>query len=161
MQDCSFGPPFLRADLVRGAQAMCRCASLIPPWNLEVVLSALKKPPYEPIESADIRALTLKTVFLVALTSARRVSEIHALRADSVSLSNATVTMFTDPAFLPKVATSWHCSQPIVLPIMHADFDLGLRSLRRCHSCSSVTEHVTRENQYRRLASQPGLSWLC
>ena len=68
-------------------------------------------------------------MFLGAVTSARRVSEIHALRADSVSLSSATVTLFTDPAFLPKVATSWHCSQPIVLPVMHAESDPGLRSL--------------------------------
>ena len=26
---------------------------LIPPWSLEIVLSDLKKPPFEPLESAD------------------------------------------------------------------------------------------------------------
>ena len=41
-----------------------------PPWDLEIVLKYLRDQ-LEPISSISIRDLTLKTVFLVALDSAR------------------------------------------------------------------------------------------
>ena len=37
--------------------------SLVPPWNLELVLTSLTKAPYEPLASAPLKFLTLKTVF--------------------------------------------------------------------------------------------------
>ena len=49
-----------------------------PPWDIEVVLKYLKDC-FEPISKISLRDLTLKTVFLVALASAKRVSEIHAI----------------------------------------------------------------------------------
>lgn len=55
---------------------------LTPNWNLPLVLLALTKHPFEPLESADLKFLTLKTVFLVAIASASRVSEIHSLSLD-------------------------------------------------------------------------------
>ena len=36
---------------------------IVPCWNLEVVLSALKVAPFDPIEKAALRCITLKTVF--------------------------------------------------------------------------------------------------
>ena len=55
---------------------------LFPGWELAVVLDGLLKPPFEPLESADVKTLTLKTVLLVALTTTKRVSDIHALSVD-------------------------------------------------------------------------------
>ena len=52
---------------------------IAPQWNLSLVLQALLKPPFEPISRCDLKSLTLKTVFLVALASGRRRSELHAL----------------------------------------------------------------------------------
>ena len=46
---------------------------LFPAWDLAVVLGALCTPPFEPLESVDLRILSLKTVLLVALTTAKRV----------------------------------------------------------------------------------------
>ena len=37
------------------------------------------KPAFEPLESADLKILSLKMVILVALTMAKRVSDIHTL----------------------------------------------------------------------------------
>ena len=45
---------------------------LAPQWNLSLVLQALLKPPFEPIQASDLKSLTLKTVFLLALASGRR-----------------------------------------------------------------------------------------
>ena len=51
----------------------------IPKWNLTLVLETLIKEPYEPLESAPLKFLTHKCVFLIALASAKRVSELQAL----------------------------------------------------------------------------------
>ena len=49
-----------------------------PEWNLALVLSALTKPPFEPLDQASDQLLTWKTVFLIALASGKRRGEIHA-----------------------------------------------------------------------------------
>lgn len=45
--------------------------SVVPTWDLEVVLDALSKSPFEPLESVDLKILSLKTVLLLALASAK------------------------------------------------------------------------------------------
>ena len=49
-----------------------------PEWNPALVLSALTKPPFEPLDQASDQLLTWKTVFLIALASGKRRGEIHA-----------------------------------------------------------------------------------
>lgn len=51
----------------------------MPTWNLDVVLKALVRHPYEPMDTVPIRYLTMKTLFLVALATAKRVGELQAL----------------------------------------------------------------------------------
>ena len=70
--------PFLKG--VRRATATDK--PLFPLWDLAVVLEGLCKPPFEPLRSADIRTLSLRTVLLVALTTTKRVRDIHALSVD-------------------------------------------------------------------------------
>ena len=50
----------------------------LPKWNLSVVLNELTKAPFEPMKDTDLKHLTLKTAFLLALASGKRRSEIHA-----------------------------------------------------------------------------------
>ena len=50
-----------------------------PKWDLTLVFSVLVSPPFEPLQFCDFKELTLKTVFLLALASGRRCSEIYAL----------------------------------------------------------------------------------
>ncbi len=51
---------------------------LVPSWDLPTVLEALSGLPFEPLECADLKVLSLKTILLLALTSARWISELQA-----------------------------------------------------------------------------------
>ena len=57
----------------------------LPKWNLSVLLNELTKAPFEPMKDTDLKHLTLKTAFLLALASGKRCSEIHAWVANKVS----------------------------------------------------------------------------
>ena len=59
----------------------------IPSWDLTLVLQALNKAPFEPLSLAEPKFLTSKTVFLIALASGRRRSEIHAFTCKGCSHS--------------------------------------------------------------------------
>ena len=50
-----------------------------PSWDLDKVLRRLMSSVYEPLESQGLRILTKKILFLVALATAKRVSELQAL----------------------------------------------------------------------------------
>ena len=77
-----------------------------PRLSLRVVLNFLMKPPFEPIAKCSLENLTLKTVFLVALASGRRRSELCALSFDPecfrFSPNLAQVQLLTEPDFLAK-----------------------------------------------------------
>ena len=55
---------------------------LLPRWDLGIRLEALSKPPYEPLWEASLKHLTLKTVFLLAVASPGRSSELQGLVFD-------------------------------------------------------------------------------
>ena len=75
-------------ELTRLVQSYFRDRSpanrVAPPWDLGIVLKALKEPPFEPMSTSSLKYLTLKAVFLTALASGRRRSEIHALAHNKV-----------------------------------------------------------------------------
>ncbi len=50
----------------------------VPSWDFSVVLEGLVTAPFEPLESASDRILTLKVVLLLALTSLKRVGDLQA-----------------------------------------------------------------------------------
>ena len=56
----------------------------LPKWNLSV-LNEPTKAPFEPMKDTDLKHLTLKTSFLLALASGKRRSEIHASVANKIS----------------------------------------------------------------------------
>ncbi|XP_062830694.1 paraspeckle component 1 isoform X1 [Anolis carolinensis] len=89
-----------------------------PAWHLDLVLSALMKPPFEPMATVDLSYVTWKTVFLVAVTSGRRASELCALRSDEpyIRFHPDKIVMRLDLSFLPKRASFFHISQDIILP---------------------------------------------
>ena len=59
-----------------------RLTPVLPQWDLGIVLEALSKPSYEPLREAFLKHLTLKTVFLLAVASGGRRSELQALVFD-------------------------------------------------------------------------------
>ena len=115
---------------VRGLSVLNpRLRVIVPSWSLDIVLSALKRPPYYPLDAISLKHLTLRTVFLLAIASARRVSELHALRLNLLTWKPAEVIAYVDPAFLPKVHTNWHCNRPIAFPALAGEKDPELRKL--------------------------------
>ncbi len=81
--------------------------SLVPMWNLSVVLAVLIEKPFEPLHQATPWDLTLKVLLLLAATSTHRVSEIHTLRIDPhFRIQNPrSFCLAPNPAFLPTTST--------------------------------------------------------
>lgn len=103
------GQPLGRHPLV--SQFLCPNRTLrVPNWDLPLVLDSLTKPPYEPMADADFKAWSLKTAFLLAICSAKRVGELCALSISEDCLrwrpDGTGVTLWPNPAFLPKVLNS-------------------------------------------------------
>lgn len=100
------------------------CRIMIPQWDLNIVLESLCTLPFEPLSTADIKWLSLKTAFLLAISSAKRVSELHALWVASQCLKwgpeDSKVMLWPNPAFLPKVLSSNFANTPLILPAFHS-----------------------------------------
>ena len=102
----------------------------IPTWDLSLVLG-LTKPPFERLSEAPLKWLTYKTVFLLALASGKRRSEIHAWTHSSVSSRRnwSEVTVSLSPAFLAKnqLASDGPDSiKPVVIPALTTMLDSSL-----------------------------------
>ena len=87
----------------------------LPKGNLSVVLNELTKAPFEPMKDTDLKHLTLKTAFLLALASGKRHSEIHAWIADKVSNLGQweKVAMFPSSDFIAKNQLAREGSQSV------------------------------------------------
>ena len=85
-----------------------RTRNEVPSWNLSLVLSILSKPPFEPIKSINMKELTFKTVFLTALATGKRRSELHALFRKGLSWSEdkSSITLRVSPEFVSKTQLS-------------------------------------------------------
>ena len=100
----------------------------IPNWDLSLVLLALTRPPFEPLTKADLKILTFKTVFLMALTLGKRCSEIHAWTFDSFSRKRD----WSEVTFSPSTAKNQLASegplaiQPVVIPALKPTLDPSL-----------------------------------
>ena len=80
---------------------------LSPPWNMTLVLETLARPPFEPLRDASLRAITIKTAFLLAAASLRRRSALHALTLEKghINFENGGVRLLPDPSFIAKNQT--------------------------------------------------------
>ncbi len=88
-----------------------------PRWDLSLVLRALMESPFEPMSESSLKFLTFKTVFLVALATAQRRSEIHAMSFDRVSFSRrGEAVLGFIPGFLAKNQAPNTSRSPIIIP---------------------------------------------
>ncbi|XP_064088546.1 uncharacterized protein LOC135202963 [Macrobrachium nipponense] len=88
-------------DLIKSFETVKRTSCLVPSWNLDVVLLFLRSSRFEPPHTASFRDLSMKTLFLCALASAKRVSELQALEGEVGFQGGSAVCSFL-PAFLAK-----------------------------------------------------------
>ena len=90
-----------------------------PPWDLSLVLSFLRGPPFEPLSSCSLRDLTRKVLFLLSLATTRGVGKLQAF-SSQVSFSGNDLFLSYLPEFRVKTETS-------VRPLPHS---FPVRSLR-------------------------------
>ena len=107
----------------------------IPSWNLSLVLHQLTKAPFEPLKEASLKHLTFKTVFLLALGSGKRRSEIHAWLHKNIRHQSdwSKVSLYPSPSFLSKnqLANEGPDSvAPVVIPALAPSLDRSLKSDR-------------------------------
>lgn len=90
-----------------------------PAWDLHLVLDALCLPPFEPLARTELKWVSVKTAFLLAIASAKRVGELHALSVSESCLrwnsDGSGVTLWPNTAFLPKVLSPSNLNRPIHL----------------------------------------------
>ena len=72
-----------------------------PPWDLDKMLEFLSGPPFEPLARASFLDKTKKALFLLAMATAKRVSELQAL-SFSVSFQGEDLVLYYDPFFRAK-----------------------------------------------------------
>lgn len=90
-----------------------------PSWDLSLVLESIRAAPYEPLDHADLKWLSLKTAFLLAMASGKRVGELQALSVHETcfrwNADGSGVTLWPDASFLPKVLTDTATARPLQL----------------------------------------------
>ena len=113
-------------DLLCSFRVKAPVRSVTPPsWDLLKVLEFLKSPVFEPLNQASLRDLTRKTLFLTALASAKRVSELQAL-SRSVSFSSSAAAASYVPEFLAKPESAVHPLRRTFAIQSLSDFAAGL-----------------------------------
>ena len=101
------GSLLLISRFMRGARRLRpRVAKMFPKWDLVTVLGGLSVAPFEPLESVDLKYLSLKTALLLALASGKRVGDLIALSVHQSCMvfsdDNRKVTLRPNPAYQPK-----------------------------------------------------------
>ena len=62
-------------------------SKLLPEWDLQKVLNMLQKEPFEPISAASLKLITYKVVFLTAISTFRRCSDLQSLKIGEKNVS--------------------------------------------------------------------------
>ena len=117
--------PVIR-DLLRSFRLSSAERVLRPPaWDLSKVLTYLVSPAFEPLSQASFRALTLKTLFLLALATAKRVGELQAL-SSIVTFVGGDACLSYIPQFVAKSESLTRSIPRSFLVKSLADFAAGL-----------------------------------
>ncbi len=105
--DVPLGRNLLDSSFMRGAKRLrpVRPPSF-PSWDISVVLKGLLEPPFEPLESAPERILTLKFTLLLALASFKHVGDLQALSVSEscTEFASGLIKAFLRPrpCYVPK-----------------------------------------------------------
>ena len=126
----------------------------IPSWNLSLVLHQLTKAPFEPIREASLKHLTFKTVFLLALGSGKRRSEIHAWQNRNIRHQSdwSKVSLYPSPSFLSKNQLAKEGPDsvaPVVIPAQAPTLDRSLKSDRSLCPVRALRYYLDRTSDLR------------
>lgn len=137
VEGSSVGSHSLISLFLRGARRLHPpSAPRVPVWDLSFVLDSLCRPPFEPLAQADLKWLSLKVAFLLAIVAAKRVGELHALSVSPSCLrwcpDDSGVTLWPNVAFVPKVLSTSHCNRPLTLASFHPASGDGAGQIELC-----------------------------
>ncbi len=111
---------------------------LVPSWDLSIVLAGLQRGPFKPLDSVELKFLSLKTALLTSLTSIKRVGDLQAFSISEECLVfgpvYSNVVLRPRPGYVPKVPTTPFRDQVVnlqALPSEEADPALALLCLVR------------------------------
>ena len=126
----------------------------IPSWNLSLVLHQLTKAPFEPLREASLKHLTFKTVFLLALGSGKRRSEIHAWQHRNIRHQSdwSKVSLFPSPSFFSKNQLAKEGPEivaPVVIPAQAPTLDRSLKSDRSLCPVRALRYYLDRTSDLR------------
>ncbi len=129
-----------------------------------VVLGTLSHHPFEPIEEVRVKFVSLKTDLLLALTTAKHVSDLQSLSIRPSCLQFAPgltkVCLRPNPAFVPKVVESAYRCPMVELLTFHPPPFSSLEEQRLNTLCPVQVLHVyvNRSAGFRK-ADQLFVSW--
>ena len=126
----------------------------LPKWNLSVVLNELTKAPFEPMKDTDLKHLTLKTAFLLALASGKCHSKIHAWVANKVSNLGQweKVALFPSSDFIAKNQLAREGSQsvsPVIIPALTTIVDRQFKEDRTLCRVRALRYYLDRTKDLR------------
>ena len=114
----------------------------------------LTKAPFEPMKDTDLKHLTLKTAFLLALASGKRRSEIHAWVANKVSNLGQwkKVALFPSSDFIAKNQLAREGSQsvsPVTIPALTTIVDRQFKEDRTLCPVRALRYYLDRTKDLR------------
>ena len=126
----------------------------IPSWNISLVLHQLTKAPFESIKEASLKHLTFKTVFILALGSGKRRSEIHAWQNRNIRHQSdwSKVSLYPSPSFLSKnqlVRKGPDSVAPVVIQALAPTLDRSLKSDRSLCLIRALCYYLDRTSDLR------------
>ena len=118
-------------------------------WNLSLVLHQLNKAPFEPIKEASLKHLTFKMVFLLALGSGKRRSEIHAWQNKNIRPQSDWSTV--SPYLSTQLSIQKSAGQegpdsvaPVVITALAPSLDRSLKSDRSLFPVRALRYYLDR-----------------
>ena len=112
------------------------------------------KAPFEPLRKASLKHFTFKTVFLLALGSGKRRSEIHAWQHKNIrhQADWSKVSLYPSPSFLSKNQLAKEGPEsvaPVVIPALAPSLDRSLKSDRSLCPVRALRYYLDRTTDLR------------
>lgn len=140
------------SSLIKGIFNSNPCVKpLLPNWDLPSVLLALCESPFEPLAACNLKYLTWKTVFLLAMATAARVSELQALsvNTNNLRIERAGIRLLPDLQFLAKTQRANKAWKPMFIPRFNR-LATDEKDLLLC-PCRCLEEYLKRTKDLRQM----------
>ena len=133
-------------------------SSVVPRWDLTLVLWTLMEPPFEPLAGSSacaLKFLTWKTAFLLLLASGVRRGELHAIKFKGVFYPQTEVwdhvTLKPDPKFLTKTRViTGQALKPIRIESIDSVLSEDLRCERALCPVRATKAYLARTEKMRK-----------